>query len=193
MCATARDEAADRAAFYELERGRVAGGFLRVSRAMLPSVAAAFREELSAALATGRRPNEQQVLAGLAARRPDLFDLYPGDYASVLCNWDLVRRDLETVLLNVRHCRAWGLWRHALVLCERIGTAVASGALAPNFDDRARWLDEYLVVAVALGEHTRARHVARRLLETGRQSAYFARERDRILRVVAPLLPLDRD
>jgi hypothetical protein len=189
MCATAQEEVEDRAAFYEFERGRLAGGFLRMSAALVPTVAAAWRDELSAALAVGRRPNEQQVLAALSARRPDLFELYPGDYASVICNWDHVRRDLETVLLNIRHCREWRLWSRALVLCERVATAVAAGVLSPSDEDRARWLDEYLVAALAAGDPPRAARVARQFLATCQRTTHFARHRERLLGLAGPLIP----
>jgi hypothetical protein len=185
MCATSPAEAADRRTFYAYERGRLAGGFLRAGRDVWPRVARAFRAELDAVIALGLRPNEQQVLSALSAREPDLFAPYPGDYAGILRNWDHVRRDFATVLLNIRHCRAAGLGGRALALSSRIAASIDVGALTISADDRAAWLDEYLAAALDAGDRPLAERVARDLVETCAESTYFRAARSRLLGQIA--------
>ena len=139
MCAVAPAEIADRRGFYDYERGRLAAGFIRGGRASVSELARAFRAELDEAIACGVRPNEQQVLSYLSASRPDLFAPYFGDYASILCNWDVIRRDVDTVLLNLGHCVRWGLTTHAREIGERLAASVGAGAIELTVDQRERW------------------------------------------------------
>lgn len=130
MRAVAPDEITDRRLFYQFERRRIAGGFFRGGRAKLSELCEAFRAELSAALAQGVRPNEQSVLSYLSAERHDLFDFYYGDYPSILANWDLIRGDADTVLLNLVHCRAHGLQARAVDIAARVGASIDAGVLS---------------------------------------------------------------
>ncbi len=92
MMPVAPSEVEDRAEFYCYERGRMAGGFFWGSGEALLHLRSRFSAELAAALALGLRPNEQMVLSLLSALEPDLFEMYYGDYAQILLNWDGPRR-----------------------------------------------------------------------------------------------------
>lgn len=110
MRAVSLQETASRNEFYARERGRLAAAFFRGSGKRLLDLAQAFSDELDATLASGLRANEQMVLSRLSAIRPELFELYYGDYSSVLCNWDRIRDGIDVVFLNLAHCREHGLW-----------------------------------------------------------------------------------
>jgi hypothetical protein len=99
-----------------------------------------FREELVEVLGCGLRPNEQQVLSYLSARHPDLFAPYFGDYAGILCNWDAVRRDVDTVLLNLEHCGLCGLTRRFRQISDRLRESIDAGAVVLTASQRERWL-----------------------------------------------------
>lgn len=191
MCSTAPREVANKLEFLGLERGRIAGGFFRGPREPLRSLVAAFREELEETLAARFRPNEQMLLAWLAMKRPDLFEFYVGDYASVLTNWDHVRRDVETVFINITHCRANALWSRAYELCETLRASVSAGALELTAGQEARLLDERFIAAWYTGRHDVAASVRRDFLERLAGSSYFAENRRRILGNFALLAPGD--
>lgn len=180
MRAVAPAEAADRLEFLGWERGRIAAGFFRGHRETMERLVDAFRTELGEVLEQGFRPNEQMVLGYLTATRPELFELYYGDYAAILCNWDHVRRDLGTVFLNLRHCRDQRLWRRALDVSERTLASAAAGALELTAEQRARLLDERTVAAWHAGRRSEALATLRALLADGAASAYVAAERERL-------------
>ena len=129
MQAVAPDEIEDRHAFYQYERGRIAGGFFRGGSGKLSELGGAFRTELSAAFAQGIRPNEQSVLSYLSALRSDLFEFYYGNYRSILTNWDLIRGDVDSVLFNLAHCRAHGLHERSVDIATRVVESVDAGVL----------------------------------------------------------------
>jgi hypothetical protein len=151
MRAVAPSEIADRLEFLRFERGRVAAGFFRGDRDHLERLIDLFRAELVAVLDAGFRPNEQSLLAYLAARRPELFEFYYGDYASILRNWDRVRGDIDTVFLNLEHCRSHGLWRQAHAVAENALSSVAAGELVLDQERLRRLLDEAFVAAGRVG------------------------------------------
>ena len=181
MCAVAPQETADRMAFFGHERGRIAGGLLRARRDAFGELIGEFRCELASALAQRFRPNEQMILSYLTVTQPDLFEFYYGDYASILCNWDAVRRDVDTVFLNIAHCRRHGLWDAGRAACAAIDAALASEVLVLDADRRAKLLDEHYIAAWHAGEHDVARELRDRLLRDCAQTDYFASHRQRIL------------
>ena len=113
-------ETLDRRAFYSYERGSLAAGFIRGSCTAFRDLLPHFWQEFDAAVAAGIRPSEQQVLSFLNAVDPARFDTYFGDYPSILCNWDFIRRDLETVLYNLSRCERAGMRRHADAILAKI-------------------------------------------------------------------------
>jgi GT2 family glycosyltransferase len=181
MRAVAEREVLDRREFLRHERGRVAAGFFRGDREHLERLVDAFRAELASVLDEGFRPNEQMLLAYLTARRPELFDFYYGDYASILTNWDRVRGDLDTVLLDLAHCRAHGLWLRAHAIAELALTSIAESCLATTANRRMRLLDEAYVAAWHVGRRDLAAARRQEILALAEGSSYFARERARIL------------
>ena len=140
MVAVAPTETTDRRAFYAYERGRLAAGFVRGHRDALAELTGLFRAELDEVIACGIRPNEQQILSYLSANHPDLFAPYFGDYAGILCNWDAIRRDVDTVLLNLEHCDACGLTTRRRQIHDRLTESIAAGAVTLTPSQRERWL-----------------------------------------------------
>lgn len=179
MVAVAAREIEDRADFYRYERGRIAGGFLRGHRDSLTDLRQAFDAELAAALAMQLRPNEQMVYSLLAAKRPELFELYYGDYISILLNWDFVRDSFDTVMLNARFCREHVLWESALAVNTAVEASLVQGALALDPDRRAMWLDEYYIAAW----YSERPELCARLageLRVLRHSSYYVEHRHRL-------------
>jgi hypothetical protein len=181
MRATGLAEITDRQAFLRVERGRIAGGFLRGDHAHLAALIDTFRAELASSLALCFRPNEQMLLACLSARHPDLFDFYYGDYPSILLNWDRVRGDVETVFHNLFHCRGHALWPQAHAIAEATLASAAEGCLALTADQHVQLLDEAFIAAWHAGRRDRAAQWRRDLLAGARGSAYFEAHRERIL------------
>jgi teichuronic acid biosynthesis glycosyltransferase TuaG len=181
MCAVAEREVADKLEFLRLERGRIAAGFFRGDREHLERLVDAFRAELTSVLDAGFRPNEQMVLGYLTAKRPELFDFYYGDYPSILVNCERIHCDVDTVLFNVAHCRAHGMWQRAHAILEAVRASVDEGCLELTEGQRMRLLDEAFVAAWHLGRRDLAAARREEILAVCTGSSYFERDRDRIL------------
>jgi hypothetical protein len=123
-------ETLDRRDFYSYERGSLAGGLIRGSRTAFRELIPRFWQEFDAAVAAGVRPSEQQVLSFMNAVEPSRFETYFGDYPSILCNWDFIRRDLGTVLYNLSRCERAGLRNHANAILAKIRASVEAGVLS---------------------------------------------------------------
>lgn len=190
MVAVAPTEIEEKLGFLSSERGRIAGGFFRGDRDHLRELIRAFRGELASVLACRFSPHEQGLLSYLSATRPELFDFYFGDYGSILTNWDLVRHDLQTVFLNIAHCREHRLWDTALDACERVSASAAAGVLTMNEEDWARLLDEQYIAAWHAGEPRLAARARDELLASYGASDYFERHRSRIETNLALLEPI---
>lgn len=183
--AVAPGEVEDRNAFLRWERGRIAAGFIRGGGAGLVDLADRFDRALVASLEAGVRPTEQAVLGLLTVTIPEAFRFHYGGYRSILRNWDAIRGEVTAVLDNVAHCRVFGLWKEAVVLCEAIERSLAAGVLSVDAENRARWLDEWLVAAWNEGDHDRCRAVAEEIVCRCADTRYWARDRERLERNVA--------
>lgn len=179
MVAVSGQEIEDPIDFYRYERGRIAGGFFRGHADCLVEFGRAFEVELAAALAAGCRPNDQMVFSLMAARHPDLFAFYFGDYTSILCNWDFIRDGFDTVMLNLAFCREHGLWVAGLAVHDALERSLESGALALDADQKARWLDEYYVAAWYGGRRGLCAALACDL-DRLRESAYYRDNQNRL-------------
>lgn len=179
MVAVSPREIEDRIDFYQYERERIAGGFFRGHKDCLMEMAREFEAELNAALAAGLRPNEQMVYSLLAATRSDLFDFYFGGYPSILLNWDFIREDFDTVMLNLGFCRENRLWESGLAAHSAVEKSLEQGALELDADKRAWWLDEYYVSAWYGGRRDLCAALARELNEL-RDSAYYRENQRRL-------------
>ena len=104
--ATSPSEVADPWYFYSNNSARVAGGFMTGSKKMWSDFTAHFDGEIDRMVPTGTYALEEQVLAALTAQRPDMFERWFADYFGMLKNIRHVRRDVETILTNLHHCRA---------------------------------------------------------------------------------------
>lgn len=181
MCAVAPEELQDETEFLKAERGRIAAGFFRGDREHFLQLIQLFRTALDAALARRQCASEQMVLALLTARHPQLFEFYYGDYQSILLNWDHVRGDMDTVFLNIAHCRTHSLWRQGYDIIEKTLSSQSAGKLELQPDQMARLLDESYTSAWYLGLNHICADRQKQLLENFSQSPYFLAHRDRLL------------
>jgi hypothetical protein len=120
MRETAPGELTDLDEFYRVNRGKVAAGFFTGDAAAMHDLRARFHAEFERMRATGRRATDEQVLAALQARAPGVFERWYADYASILCNYTGICRDVATVFGALADCRARGLCRSGVDIVRRL-------------------------------------------------------------------------
>lgn len=108
--ATAAHEVEDAFYFYSNNSARVCGGLLTGTPKGFVELAELFEIEIARMVPTGTYALEEQVLAAICAKHPNLFDRWYADYYGLLKNIRHVRRDVDTVLANLTHCREESLW-----------------------------------------------------------------------------------
>ena len=104
--ATSPSEVTDPWYFYSNNSARIAGGLITGARAVWSDFTANFDKEIDRMVPTGTYALEEQVLAALTVQQPDMFERWFADYFGMLKNIRHVRRDIETILTNLHHCRA---------------------------------------------------------------------------------------
>lgn len=110
--ATSRSEIEDPWFFYSNNSARICGGFFTGTHARLVELADLVEKEIDRMVPTGTYALEEQILAATTALRPDLFERWYCDYCGVLTNAAIVRRDAETVIANLHHCRTSELYEN---------------------------------------------------------------------------------
>ena len=104
--ATAPSEVTDPWYFYSNNSARIAGGLITGARDVWSNFTDHFDKEIDRMVPTGTYALEEQVLAALTVQQPDMFERWFADYFGLLKNVRHIRRDVETVLTNLHHCRA---------------------------------------------------------------------------------------
>ena len=107
--ATAPSEVADPWYFYSNNSARIAGGLMTGPRDVWSDFTAHFDAEIERMIPTGTYALEEQVLAALTVQKPDMFERWFADYFGMLKNVRHIRRDIDTILTNLHHCRADGI------------------------------------------------------------------------------------
>jgi hypothetical protein len=180
MRAVGPGEIEDPLEFVRRERHRCAAGFLRGPAPAWVAVTGAFRQLLGELLDRSFRPNEQMVLAVLTGRHGEWFESYYGDYASILCNWDHLRRDVRTIWWNACHCVDGELWEQARRCTGKVLDDFHKGHLHLDRDVVAGFLDLASVAAWYSGDQASARKYLAQMLANCSQTPYFKRHRERL-------------
>ena len=107
--ATSPGEVTDPWYFYSNNSARIAGGLITGGKNVWHEFTENFDKEIERMVPTGTYALEEQVLAALTVQQPDMFERWFADYFGMLKNIRHVRRDVETVLTNLHHCRADGI------------------------------------------------------------------------------------
>lgn len=76
-------------------------GFFTGGRDAMLAVCDLMEKEFRSALAQGYGHADEQLMALVHARRPELFEWYVGDYAEMITNYDLVHENPEKPLYNL--------------------------------------------------------------------------------------------
>ena len=108
--ATAPREIVDPWYFYSTNSARVCGGLITGTAARFDELTALFDDEIKRMIPTGTYALEEQVLAAVTALKPDMVERWYTDYYGVLTNVAMLRRDVDTVIANLKHCHVDGLY-----------------------------------------------------------------------------------
>jgi hypothetical protein len=130
----------DPKAYCRMIRGHLAGGLMSGASERMVGVAALANEWIDRLLRRGVAPTDEQVFTLLADSRPDLFDLYFGDYGQILDNARVLRgggENLSTQMTDALRRKDWW-W------AERIGERVGGALDACTFACRAEVLSDIL-------------------------------------------------
>jgi len=87
-------------------------------------------EEVDRALADGWAPLEEQVIPLIAARDPDAFEFYAGDYSHILDNYFRPHGSAENLLFQLRVYRKAG----ELAAARRLGGEIVASLDEGCFD-----------------------------------------------------------
>ena len=149
--ATSPSEVADPWYFYSNNSARVAGGFMTGAKETWSDFARHFDGEIDRMVPTGTYALEEQMLAALTAQHPNMFERWFADYFGMLKNIRHVRRDVETVLTNLHHCRVDNIPSNGASI---VRVLLDSGASHLRLEPEQCFhlLDDGLACAVAAGD-----------------------------------------
>ena len=158
--ASSPDEVDDPDHWYAWNVARVAGGLITMPRAGAWRLAAAVLEEAERAASVERFALEEQLLAAAETRHPELFERYYGDYFGILTNVRFIRRDLETVLANLSHCRASGIPAAGADVARALLRSVTQERLRLEPGEAIVLLDDGIACLRDVGDLVAARNLA---------------------------------
>ena len=158
--ASAPDEVDDPDHWYAWNVARIAGGLITMPRADAWRLAEVMLEEAERAASVERFALEEQLLAAAETRHPELFERYYGDYFGILTNVRYVRRDLETVLANLSHCRATGIPVAGAEVARALLRSATEGRLRLEPGEAVVLLDDGIACLRDAGDLVAARSLA---------------------------------
>ena len=87
---------------YSLIRGHVCAGLIAGPAQTLLNWSEAYVKEFLTVLKLEIAPSDEQILGVLVTDRPELFDVYYGDYSDILINFVEINGDAEILLFNLK-------------------------------------------------------------------------------------------
>jgi Bacterial protein of unknown function (HtrL_YibB) len=103
---TVPSEIEDRGKFYRELRWKMIGGLISVPRFLMKKFITAWTDELKLNLLSGYPALEEQILACVKAKEPQLFNCYQGDYEDVIANRFGLQTKFHIIMQNLQHCNA---------------------------------------------------------------------------------------
>jgi hypothetical protein len=116
--------------YFSFLRGLVGGGLIGGGPAEVSWLCDRVFEEVDRALADGWAPLEEQVIPLIAARDPDAFEFYAGDYSHILDNYLRPHGSAENLLFQLRVYRKAG----ELAAARRLGGEIVASLDEGCFD-----------------------------------------------------------
>lgn len=120
------------------ERGKVCGGFMTIPVDSIKQMTDHFFEQGMACLKSRLITTDQMIFSMMIYHHPDLFELYYGDYSSLLVNYGEITQDVPVIIhFNVEHCLKLRDIAHAQAVAKRLLAAYQSGniVLTQNYVD----------------------------------------------------------
>jgi len=106
ICNTVPSEIEDRGKFYREMRWKMIGGLISVPRFLMKEFITTWTDELKLNLLSGYPALEEQIMACVKAREPQLFNCYQGDYEDVIANRFGLQTKFHIIMQNLHHCNA---------------------------------------------------------------------------------------
>lgn len=103
---TSPQEIQDRSKFYLEKSKKMIGGIVSVPRFLMKDFMAAWTEELKLNLQSGYPSLEEQILACVKAKDPQLFNCYQADYENIIDNRFGLHTKYHLIIENLQHCNA---------------------------------------------------------------------------------------
>ena len=116
--------------YFSFLRGLVGGGLIGGGPAEVSWLCDRVFEEVDRALADGWAPLEEQVIPLIAARDPDAFEFYAGDYSHILDDYFRPHGSAENLLFQLRVYRKAG----ELAAARRLGGEIVASLDEGCFD-----------------------------------------------------------
>lgn len=126
----------------------IAGGVLSGNIEHLLKVYKLFTTKFINVVEQGYGRAEEQILTEVEAENKDLFDVYPGDYYSVLANYINITEDIDSVLNNfISNARSNNNNQHAYKACEKLETSINLRLVKLNSHQLMKYYTEYFISA----------------------------------------------
>jgi hypothetical protein len=169
---------ADRDHHLSYRREHFATSFMAGPARHLREMCEIAQAELREALMAEFAPLDEHLVEAVAARRPELFDLYHGGREFALENYRLPRGSADNLASQLRAWRVREQWQPAAGLAERIIDSISSGSFVSAPDALASLLEEcFLVSYYSEGEgKPQARSCAALYAELAHQDPAFRDE-----------------
>ena len=127
--------------FYKFGNCGIAGGVLSGNKNSILKIKELFDAKFIEVVNQGYGHAEEQIITELEADNPDLFEVYYGDYSSIICNYLEIKNDVNSILTYfVGSSRGCGKNNYAYTAClqlERFN----------NFSpvDKMKFYDDYFI------------------------------------------------
>lgn len=134
--------------WYKFGYCGIAGGVISGNIEHLIKFNNLFDEKFKEVVDKGYGHAEEQIITELESDHPELFDVYTGDYSSIVSNYLMTTQDIDSILtLYIANARTNGKSEHSYKACLKLEHAMRDKLITLNDWQFMKYCDEYFLSA----------------------------------------------
>ena len=134
--------------FYKFGHCGIAGGVLSGNKDHIIKVYELFQQKFIEIVEKGYGHAEEQILVEIEGDHPELFEIYNGDYSSIISNYLNITEDVDCILRNfIINTRNSGKNNYSYNACKQIRKSIELDLIKLNDYQKLIYYDEYFISA----------------------------------------------
>ncbi len=134
--------------YHQMDYCGIAAGVLSGNIKYITEVYNLFKNKFIELVSSGKGHSEEQILTEIQCDNPDLFEVYYGDYCSIISNYVIPKHSISSILKNfIINARADANNFLAYSACKQVDYSMSQGHAKLSNEEKITFYDEYFITA----------------------------------------------